>query len=328
MSRAGTGARDQVARLLTLVPLLHARDALGVGEAAAAIGTSPAQVVKDLKVLFMCGLPGGYPDDLIDVDLEALAGPGAEGTIHVRNANYLARPVRLSSTEATALVVALRTIRDSSGVQARSVVDRALAKLEQATAEGSAHDQVAVSDVGDVDSARVEAELRRATEGGRRVRLGYWVPTRDEKTDRVVDPIQVSHVRGITYLEAHCHRARARRVFRLDRVDDVEVLNEAVGPDAHVEPSDLSATLFDAPSYGTAVTLLVDPLARWIYDYYPVDAVREQPDGSVEVDLQVSDPRWLAQLVLRLAPHARVVAPSDLADTGVDSARRALGHYS
>ena len=328
MSRTGTGARDQVARLLTLVPLLHARDSLGVEEAATAMGTSPTQVVKDLRVLFMCGLPGGYPDDLIDVDLEALAGPDSEGTIHIRNADYLARPVRLSSTEATALVVALRTIRDTSGEEARSVVDRALAKLEQATAEGSAHDQVAVSDVGDTNADRTATELRRATEAGLRVRLGYWVPTRDERTDRVVDPIQVSEVRGVTYLEAHCHRAGARRVFRLDRMDDVEVLEEAVDPVATVAPSDLSSTLFDASSYGKPVTLRLGRAARWVYDYYPVEAVREQPDGAVEVDLQVSDPRWLSQLVLRLAPHARVVAPAGLVDTGVDSARCALAHYS
>ena len=47
----------------------------------------------------MCGLPGGYPDDLIDVDLDALEGPDGvrtDGVIRVSNADYLARPLRLS----------------------------------------------------------------------------------------------------------------------------------------------------------------------------------------------------------------------------------------
>ena len=328
MSRTGTGSRDQVSRLLTLVPLLHARNALAVDEAAAAMGTTPAQVVKDLRVLFMCGLPGGYPDDLIDVDLEALSGPGAEGTIHVRNADYLARPVRLTSTEATALVVALRTIRDTSGSDARDVVDRALAKLEQATAEGAAIDQVAVTAPSDSDTDQVVAELRRATESGLRVRLTYWVPTRDESTVRIVDPIQVSVVRGMTYLEAHCHRAEARRVFRLDRMDEIEVLDEVVDAGDTGVPSDLSSGLFTAAAHGTAVTLRVAPGARWITDYYPVEAVREVADGSADVDLLVSDVRWLEQLVLRLAPHAKVIGPPSLMDTGVDSARCALAHYA
>ena len=87
-------------------------------------------------MLFMCGLPGGYPDDLIDVDLDALEGPEADGVIRVSNADYLARPLRLTPTEATAIIVALRALRDGADDDTREVVDRALAKLEAAAAEG------------------------------------------------------------------------------------------------------------------------------------------------------------------------------------------------
>ena len=79
---AASGAKDQVARLLTLVPYLHARDSVRLDEAAVALGVSPHQLLKDLKVLLMCGLPGGYPDDLIDVDLDALEDPGGDGVIY------------------------------------------------------------------------------------------------------------------------------------------------------------------------------------------------------------------------------------------------------
>jgi len=76
---------------------------------------TPERLVSDLKVLFMCGLPGGYPDDLIDVDLERLEGEDADGVIRVSNADYLARPLQLSPTEATAVIVALRALRDGAG---------------------------------------------------------------------------------------------------------------------------------------------------------------------------------------------------------------------
>src|SRR4029079_6835918 len=83
---AMAGAKDQVARLLTLVPYLHSHPQVRLDETARAVGSTPEQVVKDLGVLFMCGLPGGFPDDLIDVDLEALedpdgGGPRPEGVI-------------------------------------------------------------------------------------------------------------------------------------------------------------------------------------------------------------------------------------------------------
>jgi len=132
MTTAATGAaKDQVARLLRLVPYLHARDQVSLDDAAGALGVPPAQLEKDLRVLFLCGLPGGYPDDLIDVDLDALEG---EGVIRVSNADYLARPLRLTPTEASAIIVALRALRAGSAKDTREVVDRALAKLEAAAA--------------------------------------------------------------------------------------------------------------------------------------------------------------------------------------------------
>jgi proteasome accessory factor C len=119
-------AKDQVARLLKLVPWLHGRDGVRIEEAAAALGVSPAQVVKDLKVLLMVGLPGGYPDDLIDVDLDAIEDPDGDGIIRVSNADYLARPMKLSATEATAVMVALLALRTGADDQTREIVDRTL----------------------------------------------------------------------------------------------------------------------------------------------------------------------------------------------------------
>ena len=122
------------------MPYLHAHGEVRLDEAAAgARRRTRTSCSRDLKVLFMCGLPGGYPDDLIDVDIDALEGPDgvrADGVIRVSNADYLARPLRLSPTEASAVIVALRALRNGASDDTREVVDRALAKLEAAAAEG------------------------------------------------------------------------------------------------------------------------------------------------------------------------------------------------
>jgi proteasome accessory factor C len=49
-----SGARDQVARLLALVPYIQARSEVPLEQAAADFGVSPAQIVKDLNVLWYC----------------------------------------------------------------------------------------------------------------------------------------------------------------------------------------------------------------------------------------------------------------------------------
>lgn len=325
MSRAGTGARDQVARLLTLVPLLHGRDGLNVAEAATMLGATPAQVVKDLKVLLMCGLPGGMPDDLIDVDLDALEEADGEAVIHVSNADYLSRPVRLSATEATALVVALRAVRDTSPEDSREVVDRVIAKLEIAAAEGSGH-QVEISPESATTSP-VRARLEEALDSGRQARIVYWVPSRDEVGERVIDPLQLANQDGVDYLQAWCHRAKDRRVFRLDRIQSVAVLDSPV--EQQPDPREtLSVTLFTAAPDAVKVTLHLQPAARWVPEYYPVEAVRHLDDGTLEVDILVVDVRWLHQLVLRLAPSATVVSPATVSNSVLQAASSALSLYN
>ena len=172
-----------MARLLTLVPYLHAH-----GEVRARRGRRGARAStrtscsRDLKVLFMCGLPGGYPDDLIDVDIDALEGPDGvrtDGVIRVSNADYLARPLRLTPTEASAVIVALRALRNGAKDDTREVVDRALAKLEAAAAQGGGRAAAQIDpgdDAADTDLALLASRLQTAADRGRQVRLSYYVP--------------------------------------------------------------------------------------------------------------------------------------------------------
>lgn len=332
---AGAGARDQVARLLTLVPFLHHRDGVRLEEAASLLGTSSEQVLRDLKVLFMCGLPGGLPGDLIDVDLDAIeteeGSPVTEGVIRVENADYLARPLRLSATEASAVIVALRMLRDTSNGETRALVKQVLTKLEKAASHaGAAHVDVSPSprDAEQVAQADLTRVLNEAAVAGRQVRLAYFVPSRGEESERIVDPRGVVTHGVFAYLDAWCHRAEAERLFRLDRIARADVLETPVSSPPRA-PRDLSDGLFaDADQPGSAVvTLRLAPEARWATEYYPMRAVRPQADGTAEVDLVVVDRRWLIRLLMRLAPHAEVVSPREFTETFNATAQETLSLY-
>jgi proteasome accessory factor C len=320
-------AKAQVARLLRLVPYLHARESVRLDDAAADLGVSPAQLLRDLKVLLMCGLPGGYPDDLIDVDLDALEGEGADGVIRVSNADYLARPLQLSATEATAVIVALRALRNGAGEGTRDVVDRALAKLEAAS-QGRAEPRIDPgADPVDDEGRRFLPLLEKAVSEQRQLELAYYVPARDEESRRVVDPRGVVRAHGSAYLDAYCHHAEAPRLFRIDRIQEAVLLDTPVQTEP-AAPRDLADGIFQRSPDTTLVTLRLAPAAAWVVEYYAVEEVRRRPDGELEVDLLVGDPRWLQRLLLRLAPDARVVAPAELATTFTDAARAALRLYT
>jgi proteasome accessory factor C len=298
------------------------------------------QLVKDLKVLLMCGLPGGFPDDLIDVDLDVLEGPDPDepdseeptegplsGVIRVSNADYLARPLRLTATEASAVIVALRALRNGADEETTPIVDRALAKLETAAAEGGASAAQIDPGVTPDELAGLRVRLTKAVADGMQVRLTYWVPSRDEESTRLVDPIALVTANGFDYLDAWCHRAEAPRLFRLDRIHHAELLDSPAA--TRRRPRALDEGLFGLTQQtATLVTLMLAPRASWVPEYYPVEAVRHRAGGQLEVDLLVGDEQWLERLLLRLAPGAEVLAPTSLSERFRDSAQATLRLYS
>lgn len=325
MSRAGMSgdtAPDQVARLLALVPYLLARGEVRLEEAAAHFDTDADQIERDLRVLFMTGLSPGLPGDLIEVDLEALEG---DRLIRVDNAEYLARPVRFAPAEATALVVALRTMLDTAPEDARDVVERTLRKLEQ----------VAGTDRAELLAMHVQAQpgegsellptIEGAIDRGHQLEITYHVPTRDEQSSRLVDPRGVARMEDVLYLDAWCHTAQGDRVFRVDRILAAREVGTSVA-DATARPRDLTEGWFSDEDT-TVVTLRLQPQARWVTEYYPVQAQRSGPGNTLDVDLAVAGEAWLRQLVLRLAPHASVVSPPEFAESFAISAREALNRY-
>lgn len=324
------GARAQVSRLLALVPYLQSRTDVPLSQVAADFGVQPDQIRKDLGVLWMCGLPGLTPDKMIEVDFEAFEDD-PEGVVHIENAEYLARPVRLGSSEAAALIVALRALREGSDQSSHEVIDRALAKLEDAAATGTDAPRVELHLPSRDETLEHATVLRDAIADNRQARLDYYVPSRDETTRRTVDPLALLTNEGNQYLDAWCHAAGARRLFRLDRMRAVEVVDEARDAHDDLAPRDLSAGLFEAGPDDVEAVIRLDRYARWVADYYPVVSTREageeSGDDRLEVRLRVGDPQWLVRLALRLAPQLEVVEPVELRDAVVERARTALALY-
>ncbi|HSV67338.1 MAG TPA: WYL domain-containing protein [Mycobacteriales bacterium] len=313
-----SGTAERLQRLLALLPYLLARPGVPVTEVAADFGVSEQQLRRDLELLWMCGLPGHGPGDLIDLSFEG-------ETISVGYDAGISRPLRLTSDEALALVVALRTLSEVPGLAGRDAVGRALAKVEYAAGDAAgAAGAVAV---------RMEARERtlsvvqQALDTGRAMHLRYYTSGRDETTDRDVDPMRLLLVDGRSYLEAWCRRVEGTRLFRLDRIDEVRILDEPARPPAEATPRDLSGGLYQPAPEHPEVTLRLSPTARWVADYYPCEKVRELSRGRIEATLRVADTDWVRRLVLRLGGNAEVVAPPALVEQVRDEAQAALAAY-
>ena len=306
------GVAERLPRLLALVPYLLARPGAPIDEVAADFEVTPRQLRRDLELLWMCGLPGYGPGDLIDLSFEG-------DTVTVAFDAGMRRPLRLSGAEATALVVALRALADTPGVLDGSAVRRALAKIEAAAGQA---DGVVVG-----LATREEAALAAVRDGldrRRALRIRYYTASRDAVGERTVDPMRLLLVEGRSYLEAWCRSAEGVRLFRLDRIEHIATLDEAAAPPSHARPTDVSSGLFRPDPAQQVAVLTLAPDARWVAEYYPVDEVTEAEGGSAVVRMRYADTGWMVRLVLGLGADVVVREPAELAAMVAERARTAV----
>jgi proteasome accessory factor C len=296
---------ERLQRLLALVPYVMSRKVVGLKETAAAFGIRERDLVDDLNLLWCVELRAPDPYCPIDLSYEG-------GEIMISQAESIARPLRLAVDEAAALLVALRMLGEVPGHQDRSALSRLIAKLEAAAGEAaSVSAQVAVQ----LDSPGGEGyadQISSALEAGRRLHLSYYVPGRDETTERDVDPMRLLVVEGRPYLEGWCLRAEGVRLFRLDRVLKLTVLDVPSSPPAEAEHVDVDSGLFRPSADDVRVELELSADGRWVAEYYPCESVTELDDGRLRVVLRTPDTGWVRRLALRLGEDGRVVGPPSL----------------
>ena len=206
-------------------------------------------------------------------------------------------------------------------------VARLIAKIEDAAgAAGAASAQVAVQ-IEHPNARGLVATLNAALAAGKRVHLRHYKPGRDEETERDVDPMRLLVVEGRTYLEGWCRRAEGVRLFRLDRVLSVEVLDVPAEVPETAEPVDVDAGLFTASPSDVLIELELAPAGRWVAEYYRCDSLTEMADGWLRIALRTPDTTGVRRHALRLGEDARVLSPAGLADEVRAAAAAALALY-
>jgi proteasome accessory factor C len=315
-----TANEERLPRLLALVPYLQARPGIRVEEAAADFSVTENQLRKDLQLLWLCGLPGHGPGDLIDLNFEG-------ETISVIFDAGMSRPLRLTGEEALAIIVALRTLAETPGIADGDAVYRALAKVEAAA--GGEVDDATVTVALD-HTTRLLPVLNRAITQKRALDLRYFTAARDETTERTVDPLRLFEIDGHAYLEAWCRRAEGVRVFRVDRMEHVELLDEPARPPTGLELRDLAEGVFQPAAEHLLAVLRLAPAYAWVADYYPPEEVVEldgDDAGSLQVSLRVSEPAWVRSLVLGSGGQVEVLSPGWLAESIRSDAAAAISAY-
>ena len=310
--RGPRNAEDRLRRLLVMLPWLMERGEVSVDETAQRFGMTEAEIVKDLELVAMCGLPP-FVDELIDVFID-------EGMIFVGVPRLFTKPLRLNSVEAWELLAAGRAAMELPGADADGPLGRGLDKLARALGED------------DTSGVRIDLDrpadanvLAAAVESGEQVRMRYWSQSRDETSERAILPRQVFADRGEWYVSADDERSGEVRTFRIDRIESIEPTG--LTPEPSDDPLPTPGSWF---TDGTIprVTLRLAPAARWVAERFPIDDLDgPDPDGWVTVTMPVASEPWFARTLVRLGPDAEVVDAPEWEAIARTAAERVLARY-
>jgi len=323
MPRLSTSPRLE--RLLMLVPWVMAHENATVDDVCERFKITREDLVADLELLFMCGLPPFGPGDLIEAWIDG-------DHVHIASADYLSRPLRLTQWEAVELLVMGRAIASLPGLAEAGSLQRALAKLEavlspeEAAAASELAERVAVELEG-TGAEPLLADLRDAIAGRRRLRITYYSLGRDKVTERSIDPYVVFATLGNWYVYAADELSGEDRMFRVDRIKEMTSTGETFAIPEGFDPARVAgAGLFVPSPRDIEVSIDLAPPATWVLEVTPHDRA-ETRDGWTRMTLRTPHLEWLERLVLRLGPDARVIAPEALGERVKAAARRALDRY-
>jgi predicted DNA-binding transcriptional regulator YafY len=300
----------RINRLLAMLPWVIANPGSSVDEVCERFGYRRSDLIKDLNTVFVCGLPGYGPGDLMDASID-------DDEIVVEMADYFSRPLRLTAPEALGILASGKAVQSAgSGGDA---LDRAIQKLEgMLLPEGA--DAVVV----DIPEPPLVGELRTAATEGSVVQIDHTSVASGAARIRDIEPWAVFTTLGNWYVSGFCRSADAERVFRIDRIRTVTPTGERFTPNPTPHDASIRYTPGDDDVH---VTIRLFGDARWVADYYPVDVIDDGPE-MMTIQMSVGEAAVAARLLIRLGSTAEVVEGSTAANAAADLRARILERYS
>lgn len=302
MGKKFSAPLERTARLLDLVPYINAHQGISLKELAQVFEVSQPQMVNDLTTLWMCGLPGYTPLELMDLDFET-------GYVTINNAETLSKPRSITFDEGVALVLGLDLVRSTIDNQRTDLLERIdslserLSKLINMPTTLSAE-------------AHVKAEVLNALNDAMKVQSGleivYHSLYRDDVTTRQIFPIEIVDNDGHNYLSAYCYTASDFRQFRIDRIQSAAMIEVSKDHPKSSKNADILKS-----------TIKVIEPNRDVAERFKLDQV----SAEMEFEFDSYSHQWLERSVLASGKGVSLLAPLEIRKSIAELAQSMLDRY-
>jgi proteasome accessory factor C len=302
MAKKFSAPLERTARLLDLVPYINSHQGISLKELAGVFNVSATQMTSDLTTLWMCGLPGYTPLELMDLDFES-------GFVTIHNAETLSKPRSITFDEGVALILGLDLLRSAISADRSDLFERIellskrlaqLIKLPSALSATSIINQ-------EVSDAITEALKSRSG-----LEIQYHSLYRDELATRIILPIEMVERDGQRYLSSYCYTASDFRQFRIDRIQGASVQAvPQVAPKSSAQQSKYSCTI-------KVFTPTREIAERFKQSELPINSA---------FDFQTYSVQWIERSVMASGNAVGLLSPPDVRKSIAALAQSMLDRY-
>lgn len=306
-------AGDRIERMLAIVPWI-AQQPLGIASIEELCRRFEIDRERLVSLLETVACTGSDPWTLVDVVVDA-----EEVTVFLPA--HLSHPLHLTAEQTFALLTACEALLAAPGASGDSPLRRAHEKLLKAA--GPSKVDVVVAPFAAADD--IANTIRSAISGSRSVDIEYYSAASDTRRHRRIDPYALVEEHGRWYVQALDHDSAEVRVFRIDRITEATLSDDAFTRPEHIP----TFSLFSSDASTPLMSLRVSAdAARWVPEHYPCEAIERLTNGDVVLTIGFANRHALERLVLLLGPDlVSIDGDASLVDAGREAAARILANY-
>ncbi len=297
-------ASNRALRAMDLIPYIVENPGVSTSELAQKFSVTVKQIEEDLSLIFMCGLPGYTPYDLIDLFFE-------DGIVSVIDPQVLTKPRNFSKAEHVAIVLGLEILKNLAGDKPdyQLKISQVLSKLNKSVP----NIEVLLKNEQSFQYFQV---INQAIKLSRSLQIVYNSESKDEQKIRSVIPVRMFLQNAQVYLVAHDPDSGIEKVFKLSNLTACELGDIVKIPSSIVHEESFK------------VEILVDDKHRMFIERNSSIIVEQrQIVGATKATIKVQSMDWIKRAIVSNAPGIQVISPPDLASWVKETASKMISLY-
>jgi len=298
-------AANRALRTMDLIPYILENPGVSIIKLAKQFSVTEKQIESDLQLVFMCGLPGYTPYELIDLIF-------GDGVVSIIDPQVLDKPRRFTKSELVVIALGLQLLGELSTSDSARLSKIKLLSNKITQLGGSNSIIFAPSSS---KSPFVEV-ISKVITNKKSLTMQYQSLVKDEVSIRTVFPHNLYFMNGNLYLSAMDLAAKADRVFKVELIRTCEVGDEISSEVVNDNNSTLEVVLDVQKTYKNFIER----------NSSIITAVEEQKN-CFRVHLKLSNLEWLKRSILSNSPGITVISPSLLAQEVAALATSLLASY-